>query len=242
MATKFHRQALADAKATRTEATVNAAATASPTAAVTIEMDEPASEKETNGPSPKASNRGDLSGHDIGHAVSWIIALGFGFAIYSKNEESMGDEVKLWYLLAPVFQLCVLFLDITPPLVYCCLFDGKGDQADCCGGYLTPAAHEACSSFALALREQMMVLLALAGFGLSIVVGGNNITWGQLADEDRPVLGGLYILFSANATAFTLMSMIKRHVLKAQLKEGPLTAPAMTRDASFTERRNSADL
>ena len=105
MATKFHRQALADAKAT-TEATVNAAATASPTAAVTIEMDEPASEKETNGPSPKASNRGDLSGHDIGHAVSWIIALGFGFAIYSKNEESMGDEVKLWYLLAPSFN-CV---------------------------------------------------------------------------------------------------------------------------------------
>ena len=236
MATKFHRQALADAKATRTEATVNAAATASPTAAVTIEMDEPASEKETNGPSPKASNRGDLSGHDIGHAVSWIIALGFGFAIYSKNQESLGDEVKLWYLLAPVFQLCVPFLDITPPLVYCCLFDGKGDQADCCGGYLTP------DSFALALREQMMVLLALAGFGLSIVVGGNNITWGLLADEDRPVLGGLYILFSANATAFTLMSMIKRHVLKALLKEGPLTAPAMTRDASFTERRNSADL
>ena len=235
MATKFHRQALADAKAT-TEATVNAAATASPTAAVTIEMDEPASEKETNGPSPKASNRGDLSGHDIGHAVSWIIALGFGFAIYSKNQESMGDEVKLWYLLAPVFQLCVLFLDITPPLVYCCLFDGKGDQADCCGGYLTP------DSFALELRDQIMVLLALAGFGLSIVVGGNNITWGLLADEDRPVLGGLYILFSANATAFTLMSMIKRHVLKALLKEGPLTAPAMTRDASFTERRNSADL
>ena len=236
MATKFHRQALADAKATRTEATVNAAATASPTAAVTIEMDEPASEKETNGPSPKASNRGDLSGHDIGHAVSWIIALGFGFAIYSKNQESLGDEVKLWYLLAPVFQLCVLFLDITPPLVYCCLFDGKGDQADCCGGYLTP------DSFALELRDQIMVLLALAGFGLSIVVGGNNITWGLLADEDRPVLGGLYILFSANATAFTLMSMIKRHVLKALLKEGPLTAPAMTRDASFTERRNSADL
>ena len=216
MATKFHRQALAEAKAT-TEATVNAAATASPTAAVTIEMDEPASEKESNGPSPKASNRGDPSWHDVGHAVSWIIALGFGFAIYSKNQESMGDEVKLWYLLAPVFQLCVLFLDITPQLVYCWLFDprdGKGDQADCCGGCLTPAAHEACSSFALALRDQMMVLLALAGFGLSIVVGGNNITWGLLADEDRPVLGGLYILFSANATAFTLMSMIKRHVLR----------------------------
>ena len=241
MATKFHRQALADAKAT-TEATVNATATASPTAAVTIEMDEPASEKETNGPSPKASDRGDLSGHDIGHAVSWIIALAFGFNIYSKNQESMGDEVKLWYLLAPVFQLCVLFLDITPPLVYCYLFDGKGDQADGCFGYLTPAAHEACSSFALALRDQMMVLLALAGLGLSIVVGGNNITWNFADDEDRAVIGGLYILFSANATAFTLMSMIKRHVLKALLKEGPLTAPAMTRDASFTERRNSADL
>ena len=241
MATKFHRQALADAKAT-TEATVNATATASPTAAVTIEMDEPASEKETNGPSPKASDRGDLSGHDIGHAVSWIIALAFGFNIHSKNQESMGDEVKLWYLLAPVFQLCVLFLDITPPLVYCCLFDGKGDQANCCGGYLTPAAHEACSSFALALRDQMMVLLALAGLGLSIVVGGNNITWNFADDEDRAVIGGLYILFSANATAFTLMSMIRRHVLKALLKEGLLTAPAMTRDASFTERRNSADL
>jgi len=241
MATKFHRQALADAKAT-TEATVNATATASPTAAVTIEMDEPASEKETNGPSPKASNRGDLSGHDIGHAVSWIIALAFGFNIYSKNQESMGDEVKLWYLLAPVFQLCVLFLDITPPLVYCYLFDGKGDQADGCFGYLTPAAHEACSSFALALRDQMMVLLALAGLGLSIVVGGNNITWNFADDEDRAVIGGLYILFSANATAFTLMSMIRRHVLKALLKEGLLTAPAMTRDASFTERRNSADL
>ena len=241
MATKFHRQALADAKAT-TEATVNATATASPTAAVTIEMDEPASEKETNGPSPKASDRGDLSGHDIGRAVSWIIALAFGFNIHSKNQESMGDEVKLWYLLAPVFQLCVLFLDITPPLVYCYLFDGKGDQADGCFGYLTPAAHEACSSFALALRDQMMVLLALAGLGLSIVVGGNNITWNFADDEDRAVIGGLYILFSANATAFTLMSMIRRHVLKALLKEGLLTAPAMTRDASFTERRNSADL
>ena len=84
-----------------------------------------------------------------------------------------------------------------------------------------------------------MVLLALAGFGLSIVVGGNNITW-NLGDQDKSVTGGLYILFSANATAFTLMNMIRRLVRKALLKEGPLTAPAMT--ASFTERRNSADL
>ena len=122
MATKFHRQALADAKATME---ANAVATASPTAAVTIEMEEPASAKETNGPSPKASNGGTLSGHDIGHAVSWIIALAFGLKIYSDNQENMGDEVKLWYLLAPVFQLCVIFLDITPALVYCWLFDGK---------------------------------------------------------------------------------------------------------------------
>lgn len=236
--TKFHRQALADAKATME---ANAVATASPTAAVTIEMEEPASAKETNGPSPKASNGGTLSGHDIGHAVSWIIALAFGLKIYSDNQENMGDEVKLWYLLAPVFQLCVLLLDITPPLVYCWFFDGKADQADCscCGGYLTPAARAAFSSFALALRDQMLGLLALAGFGLSIVVGGNNITW-NLGDQDKSVTGGLYILFSANATAFTLMNMIRRLVRKALLKEGPLTAPAMT--ASFTERRNSADL
>ena len=237
--TKFHRQALADAKATME---ANAVATASPTAAVTIEMEvKPASAKETNGPSPKASNGGTLSGHDIGHAVSWIIALAFGLKIYSDNQENMGDEVKLWYLLAPVFQLCVLLLDITPPLVYCWFFDGKADQADCscCGGYLTPAARAAFSSFALALRDQMLGLLALAGFGLSIVVGGNNITW-NLGDQDKSVTGGLYILFSANATAFTLMNMIRRLVRKALLKEGPLTAPAMT--ASFTERRNSADL
>lgn len=242
MATKFHRQALADAKAT-TEAKVNAAAPASPTAAVTIEMEEPASAKETNGPSPKASYRGTLSENDWAHAVSWAIALAFGFHIYSANQENIQDEKKLWYILAPVFQLCVLLLDITPPLVYCFWFDGKGDQADCCGGYLTPAAREACSSFALALRDQMMVLLALAGFGLSIVVGGNNII--TLRDDEGTVKGRLYILFSANATAFTLRNMIKRLVLKA-LQEGnisgPLTAPAMTRDASVTERRNSADL
>ena len=68
--------------------------------------------------------------------------------------------------------------------------------------------------------KQLLVLLALTGFGLSIVVGGHNIIWSG-DDQDRSTVGGLYILFSANATAFTLINVSKRLVLNGRSPPQP---------------------
>ena len=146
MATKIHPQALADARATE-EAKVMAAGAAIPTAAVTIEM-EPAPANETNSPSPKASNQDTLI-YDIGHIISWVVALGIGFYMASQTQG------KGWFVLAPVCQLFALLL------VGYGLFDKDGD----CGGGCTGD----CTSFARALCDQLLVLLALTSFGLCIV-------------------------------------------------------------------------
>ena len=229
MATTFHRQALADAGSTE-EAKANATAAASPTAAVTIEM-EPASAKETNGP-PKASNGGRTNSltsespqtltmtsqaliwHDIGHAISWVIALSIGFHMYSMTDTHLKrtNAGASWFVLAPVSQLFVFFLAVYG------LYYGEGGGC-CAGGWrcLTP---DGCASLARELYSQLLVLLALTGFGLSIVVGGHNIIWSG-DDQDRSTVGGLYILFSANATAFTLINRSKRLVLNARSPPQP---------------------
>ena len=81
---RAHEQmATTGARATE-EAKVMAAGAAIPTAAVTIEM-EPAPAKETNSPSPKASNQDTLI-YDIGHIISWVVALGIGFYMASKTQ------------------------------------------------------------------------------------------------------------------------------------------------------------
>ena len=197
-----HEQiATTDARATE-EAKVMAAGGAIPTAAVTIEM-EPAPAKETNSPSPKASNQDTLIA-DIGHIISWVVALGIGFYMASKTQ---GGGGRGWFFLAPVCQLFALLL------VGYSLLDKDGD----CGGGCTGD----CTSFARALYDQLLVLLALASFGLSIVVGGFAITFGGLSAEDLSGAGGMYILFSANATAFALINVSQRLVLKARSTPQP---------------------
>ena len=182
-----------------------AAGAAIPTAAVTIEM-EPAPAKETNSPAPKASNQDTLI-YDIGHIISWVIALGIGFYMSSQTQENMPDTSKTWFVLAPVFQLFTLLL-----VVYG-LFDKDGE----CGGGCTGD----CTSFARALCDQLLVLLALTSFGLCIVVGGRVITFGTMGDQDLSGAGGLYIIFSANATAFALINVGQRLVLKARSTPQP---------------------
>ena len=168
-----------------------AAGGAVPTAEVRIEM-EPAPAKETNSPSPKASNRDTLI-YDVGQIISWAVALSIGFYIAADAQE------KGWFVLAPVCQMFALLL------VGC----GLGDW---CSGD--------CTSFASALYDQLLVLLALTSFGLSIVVGGHNIIWSG-DDQDRSTVGGWYIFFSANATAFTLINRSKRLVLNARSPPQP---------------------
>ena len=201
MATKIHPQALADARATE-EAKVMAAGAAIPTAAVTIEM-EPAPAKETNSPSPKASNQDTLI-YDIGHIISWVVALGIGFYMASKTQ---GGGGRGWFFLAPVCQLFALLL------VGYSLLDKDGD----CGGGCTGD----CTSFTRGLYDQLLVILALASFGLSIVVGNFAITFGGLSAQDLSGAGGMYILFSANATAFALINVSQRLVLKARSTPQP---------------------
>jgi hypothetical protein len=228
MATKFHRQALADARSTEEEAKANATAAASPTAAVTVEM-EPASAKETNDPS-RASNGGrtnsltsespktlNVTWHGIGHVISWVIALSIGFHMYSMNEERVEDtHMKDWFVLAPVSQfLCVLLVAVNG------LITGQDCGQDCGQDYGSRfMAPGDCDSLASALYSQLLVLLALTGFGLSIVVGGHNIIWSG-DDQDRSTVGGWYIFFSANATAFTLINRSKRLVLNARSPPQP---------------------
>ena len=73
--------------------------------------------------------------------------------------------------------------------------------------------------------KQLLVLLALTSFGLSIVVGGVAITFDGLSAEDRSGAGGFYILSSANATAFALIHVShhvsQRVVLKARSTPQP---------------------
>ena len=175
-----------------------AAGGAVPTAEVRIEM-EPAPAKETNSPSPKASNRDTLI-YDVGQIISWAVALSIGFYIAADAHEKQ----KGWFVLAPVCQMFALLL------VGC----GLGDW---CSGD--------CTSFASALYDQLLVLLALISFGLSIVVGGFAITFNGLSAEDLSGAGGFYILSSANATAFALIHVShrvsQRVVLKARSTPQP---------------------
>ena len=159
----------------------------------------------------------------VGHVISCVIALAIGFNILANNktqEDILGhDKWKPWVVLAPAFQLFVLLLVVTPSMVYCCFMEE--DKANCrCHGCLTASALKACFSFARALYDQLLVRSALTGFGLSIAVGVSIIIFGtsdrDLCDRMKdagntmpgcavdPVVGGLYILFSANATAFVL--------------------------------------